>query len=168
VAGRGCDRSRPPPMSFQRVMESVATVAGVAERGIVVHGGTRRRWNCSAMLGCTYCDRDMDWRHGNRGSTDRQDRIVCPRQRNRACLADDGGCTPRLLGRARKEFGPARGAEAATRRCPLLEPAGPARAEGDTGKRAYGSMARRDMSLVGEQGRPITQRRRWSHSTIIH
>jgi hypothetical protein len=30
-------------------IESVATVAAVAERGLVVHGGTHRRWNCSAV-----------------------------------------------------------------------------------------------------------------------
>jgi hypothetical protein len=30
-------------------IESVATVAAVAERGLVVHGGTPRRWNCSSV-----------------------------------------------------------------------------------------------------------------------
>jgi hypothetical protein len=41
----GCDCE----VSTMDAIESVATVAGVAERGLVVHGGTHRRWNCSAV-----------------------------------------------------------------------------------------------------------------------
>jgi hypothetical protein len=41
----GCDCE----VSTMDAIESVATVAGVAERGLVVYGGTHRRWNCSAV-----------------------------------------------------------------------------------------------------------------------
>jgi hypothetical protein len=110
------------------------------------------------LLRRTSRDPDMDQRHaGNGGSTDRarapcQGRIMCPRQRNRACLAGDRCCTRRGCLAGLEAAVPGSGschteAPALAFCSGTVKPTGPAWAEADTRKRAYGSMARCDMSL---------------------